>query len=218
MNNVVLPELMKFFSTYEGVVGQSRILASMATKMAAFEVSFLNAFSTESVLSNLTCVHSSSLIMYIPQIVQVFFVSSIAGGLIQGLSQFKTVGDVFRFLAATLPPQSEFFIQIILIDSVLILGLELVRTTALIKAGLRKCIGPRLTEKEREMPYMTCRPFSNPRDFLFPHIYSATTLHFMVLFVFTIIAPIMAYVTAFSFLVTGSWKSPSVLLHLSFNT
>jgi hypothetical protein len=55
MNNVVLPELMKLFSRYEGVVGQSRILAAMATKMAAFEVSFLNAFSTVSVLSNLTC-------------------------------------------------------------------------------------------------------------------------------------------------------------------
>jgi len=135
------------------------------------------------------------------QIIQTFFVASISGGLIEGLGQFQTVGDVFRFLAATLPPQSEFFIQLVLIDAVLVLGLEILRSTALIKAGLRRCIGPRLTEKERDSPYMSCRPLSNPRDFLFAHIYSAETLTFMVLFVFTLLAPIISYILAFAFLI-----------------
>jgi len=51
------------------------------------------------------------------------------------------------------------------------------------------------------MPWMSCRPLNNPRDFLFAHIYSAGTLHFMVLFVFTVLSPLISYVLAFAFFV-----------------
>lgn len=135
------------------------------------------------------------------QIIQTFFIASIAGSLIEAFENFNDVGDIFNFLALTLPPQSEFFIALVLIDAVLVLGLELLRTTALIKAGLRKCIGPRLTEKERNMPYMSCRPLNNPRDFLFAHVYSAESLHYMVLFVYTVLAPLVSYVMVFAFLI-----------------
>jgi Calcium-dependent channel, 7TM region, putative phosphate len=134
------------------------------------------------------------------QIVQTFFIASIAGSITEALSKVQTAGDVFRYLAITLPPQAVFFIQLVLISTVIGIGAELLRTTALMQSGLRKFLGPRVTHNERDMVWMGLRPLSNPRFCLFAQILAKINLFFMILFTFAVLAPFICFVMAFAFL------------------
>jgi hypothetical protein len=109
-----------------------------------------------------------------------------------------------EFLATSLPPQSTFFIQLIVINTVLGLGMELLRVMAVVQAWLRVCIGPNLTESEKNRTRIGLRPFSDPRDFLHARIFASTVLLFMVTFTYTMLSPITCYVLTFSFLVLGA--------------
>jgi len=95
------------------------------------------------------------------QIVQTFVIASIAGSITGGLSELQDGRDFFRFLAKTLPPQAVFFIQLVLIGTVIGVGTEVLRTTALVQATLRKILGPRLTKEERDTPWIGLRPLNN---------------------------------------------------------
>jgi len=75
------------------------------------------------------------------------------------------------------------------------------RLTALLQCNLRKFVGPRLTEDEKNTPYFGCRPLSNPRFFLLAIVSAKIVLFFMILFTFTVLAPLTCCVTAFAFLV-----------------
>jgi len=75
------------------------------------------------------------------------------------------------------------------------------RLTALVQCNLRKFMGPRLTDDEKNTPYFGCRPLSNPRYFLLAIISAKIVLFFMILFTFTVLAPLTCCVTAFAFLV-----------------
>jgi calcium permeable stress-gated cation channel len=89
--------------------------------------------------------------------------------------------------------------QLILIQTVIGLGCELLRTTALLQALLRSHLGPRVTEKERSLPFIGLRPLCNPRYFLHAQVLAGTTLRFMVLFSFAVLSPFVSYVLCFSF-------------------
>jgi hypothetical protein len=91
--------------------------------------------------------------------------------------------------------------QLILIQTVIGLGSELLRTTALFQALVRSHIGPRVTETDRHQVFLGLRPFSNPRYFLHAQILAGTTLRFMVLFTFSVLSPFVGYVLLFAFLV-----------------
>lgn len=96
--------------------------------------------------------------MYHCQLVQTFCVASLAGGVTSALAEVNEIGDIFRYLAKTLPPQSIYFMQLILIQTVIGLGSELLRTTALVQALLRSYIGPRVTETDRHQVFLRLRP------------------------------------------------------------
>jgi calcium permeable stress-gated cation channel len=81
------------------------------------------------------------------------------------------------------------------------LGSELLRTTALVQALLRKRLGPQLTEKDRNSPWIGLRPLCSPRSFLHAQVLASTSLSFMVLFTFLLLSPIISYILSFSFLV-----------------
>jgi calcium permeable stress-gated cation channel len=135
------------------------------------------------------------------QLVQTFFVASIAGSVTSALAEVNEVGDVFRFLAVTLPPQSIYFMQLILIQTVIGMGTELLRTTALLQAFFRNHIGPRVTEREKSLPFIGLRPLCSPRFFLHAQLLAGTTLRFMVLFTFAVLSPFISYILCFSFMV-----------------
>lgn len=126
--------------------------------------------------------------------------ASLTGSITSALAEIDQPGDVIRYLASTLPPQSVFFIQLILIQTVLGLGPELLRTTALIQALLRKRLGPRITEIDRSSPWLGLRPLCSPRDFLHAQVLAGISLAFMVLFTFVALSPFVSYVLVFYFL------------------
>lgn len=126
--------------------------------------------------------------------------ASLAGSITSTLSKVDRLSDIFLYLARTLPPQSIFFIQLTLISTVLGLGSELLRTTALVQAAFRQRLGPRLTAEDRQAPFCGLRPLGNPRFFLHAQVLANTTLHFMILYTFTVLSPIVSYVLLFSFL------------------
>jgi calcium permeable stress-gated cation channel len=142
------------------------------------------------------------LIYFAFQLIQTFFVASLAGSVTSALATVNEVGDVFRYLAKTLPPKSVYFMQLVLIQTVIGLGSELLRTTALIQAFFRSRIGPRVTEKDRSEPFIGLRPFCNPRYFLHAQSLAGICLRYMVLFTFAVLSPFVCYILLFSFVVT----------------
>ena len=139
------------------------------------------------------------------QIIQKFFVANISGSIVGALSQiFDNPADIVEWLAATLPPKSTFYIQLVLIATVIGLGYELLRLTAWVQAWLRGQLGPNLTEKEKSNTWKGLRPLADPRDFFHARVFADTTLYLMVAFVYTTIAPLTCYVLAFCFLVQGA--------------
>lgn len=103
-----------------------------------------------------------------------------------------------------MPPKSTFYIQLVLITTVIGLGNELLRITPWVQAWLRGRLGPNLTEKEKSTTWKGLRPLADPRDFFHAHVFADTVLYLMVAFVYTTIAPIICYVLAFCFLVQGA--------------
>jgi calcium permeable stress-gated cation channel len=85
-------------------------------------------------------------------------------------------------LAKSLPSQSTFFVQILLVKTFLGLGLELLRVTPLAIAGIRRQVGPRLTEKERNSAWFGLNPLAVPNEFEYAAVTSEAILYYMVLF------------------------------------
>jgi hypothetical protein len=102
-------------------------------------------------------------------------------------------------LATALPAQSAYFMQIISVQTFIGLGLELLRVTPLVIAYLRHKFGPNLTEKERDKSWMGLYPLSNPKEFEHAEVLAEMILYFMVTFVYSVMAPITAYILAFNF-------------------
>jgi hypothetical protein len=73
--------------------------------------------------------------------------------------------SIVDLLSTSLPAQATYFIQIIFVTTVFSCGMEILRVVPLLKAMLRRFLGPRLTERERQQPFLTLRPLSNPLDF-----------------------------------------------------
>lgn len=150
-----LPHLLKILSMYEGPVSGAKVEASTFTKLAAF------------------------------MIIQTFFVSALSGGLLEGLEILvQDPLKVIDFLGETLPAQSTYFMQIAFVDMCTVIIMENLRLFPLGTALLRRCIGPRLTEKERQTTYMGLRPLAEPCAFR--HAWNASqiaVLYFMVILV-----------------------------------
>jgi hypothetical protein len=72
---------------------------------------------------------------------------------------------IINLLATSLPAQSTYFIQILLVDTSISLSLELLRVSAVGQAIVRSFLGPSLTEDERETTWMGIRPLADPSEF-----------------------------------------------------
>ena len=72
------------------------------------------------------------------------------------------------YLAHTLPAQSTYFMQILVVTTTSYAAFELLRPIPLVLAALRTRIGPNLTEKERNKTFLGMRPLNNPPEF--PHV------------------------------------------------
>ena len=176
--NEALKVILEVFSMFEGPVSGAVVQSLLFTKLAAF------------------------------MIIQTFFVSALSGGVISELSRMvEQPGEIVNLLAVSLPGQSTFFIQIMLVDTFLTLGLELLRVTPIAIAIARKFIGPNLTQKERETTFIGIRPLADPREHEHADVLAGSVLYFMVYFVYATIAPISTFFMALGFLIMGMiWR------------
>jgi len=94
--------------------------------------------------------------------------------------------------------------QIVVSGLVILLASDLLRVTPIAMALLRRCIGPRLTQKERDQIYMYLRPLSQPAEFWFAYMLSQIILYFTILLVFAVISPITSFVLGFCFVFAQS--------------
>jgi hypothetical protein len=91
--NEVLKIILEWLSMFEGPISGAVVQASLFVKLAAF------------------------------MIIQTFFVSAISGGLLSTLSDLiEQPTEIINLLANSLPTQSTFFIQILLVDTFINMG------------------------------------------------------------------------------------------------
>jgi hypothetical protein len=100
------------------------------------------------------------------------------------------------------PPYS--FAQIVFVSVTLMVGLEILRVVPLVLAWIRTCVGPRLTEKERNTTFIGIRPLCDPLEFELSDTFSQLVLFFVVLLVYSVVAPITNFVMAFCFMYMGA--------------
>ena len=135
-------------------------------------------------------------------IIQTFFVSAISGGVFAALSDFSEDPlSIINVLANALPSQSTYFIQLLFVSTAVGVALmEALRVVPLVLAFVRGRIGPNLTEKERNTAFLGIRPLADPIEFPHAVVFSQAVLYFMVLFVYSVVAPITNYILGFCFL------------------
>lgn len=151
--NNLLPDIMGYFSQNEGPVSSSVLEVSKFVKLAAFGI------------------------------IQTFFVSAVSGSLVKELSNILDNPEkLIDLLANALPSQSTYFIQILLISTVLGQGLELLKVWQIGIASLRKVFGPKLTENERNRKWGFLRPLNDPKEFEYADVTSNTIFAFVVFF------------------------------------
>jgi p-aminobenzoyl-glutamate transporter AbgT len=86
--NMLLPEILREFSKFEGHIASSALEAALFVKLAAF------------------------------MIIQTFFVTAISGSIWGELSNIlKSPGEIMTLLGNSLPSQSTFFLQLICVST-----------------------------------------------------------------------------------------------------
>ena len=88
----------------------------------------------------------------------------------------------------------------IFVTTVVTCGMEMLRVVPLVKALIRKFVGPRLTKKERRRKFLLFRPLADPRDFEYADFASNLVLYFVVLLVYSVISPLTNYFVAICFM------------------
>jgi len=173
--NSLLKTILEYFSKLEGPISGALLQASTFGKLSAF------------------------------MIIQTFFVSAVSGSLISQLTEMaKHPEMIVQLLANSLPNQSVYFIQILLVQTCINLSLELLRVYPIGTAILRSFVGPRLTEKDRRQTFMGLRPLADPSEFDHAEVLSNIVLYFVVFFVYATLAPVTSIFIFIFFAVMGS--------------
>ena len=134
-------------------------------------------------------------------IIQNFFVASIGGASIKAYSEFTDITKVATLLGTSLPSQSTFHIQILLVNVFLSIGLELLGVSRIAVATIRKYVGPNLNEKERRSTWMGLAPMNNPAPFTHSLYQAWNVLYFQVIMVYSTIAPLSAFLMGLCFMI-----------------
>lgn len=195
--NALLPIILEIFSMLEGPVSGAVVEASLFTKLAYFMI--IQTFFVSAL---------SGSIMEVSIIIgcATFFWHTLAHILLQELAdlvenpQFE---KIINLLATSLPAQSTFFIQLIVVQTVISAAMETLRVIPLVKALLRKYIGPKLTKKERQKAFMGLQPLADPLPFEHADFTSNLVLYFIVVFVYSVMSPLTNYFVAFCFAYLG---------------
>ena len=166
----LLPIILTVYCKKEGHIGNAELDASLLTKISAF------------------------------MIIQIFFVQALSGSILAALNEIiEDWTKVVNLLATTVPQQVTSFIQYVQVRNFLGCSIELLRIARCAVAFLRKRVGPNLTEKERNKPWMGLLPMSEPEEIEYPLLFADMVLYFMINLVYSCIAPIMSYILLICF-------------------
>lgn len=108
--------------------------------------------------------------------------------------------ELIHILARSLPGQSGYFMQLLIVSTCFGSLIELFRVVPLVQSVLRANLGQRLTQKERNRSVGILRPLSNIDKIYFSRVQSRYLLYFMVMFVYSMISPLVNWFCVFLFL------------------
>lgn len=168
----ILPMILLSFAKLEGHIAETTLQASLFTKLAMFFI------------------------------VQIFFVQLISGSILSELQKMLDKPElIISLLGGTLPNQAGLFMQYAIVQTFLGLSIEALRISSVVVAWLRRKLGPNLTEKERNTPWMGLSPLSVPSEFAFAATQADQILFYVILFVYSVLAPISSFIMGFIFFV-----------------
>lgn len=172
----VLEIILGLLSSFDGPISGSVIDASFFTKLAWF------------------------------YIIQNFVVISLTGSIISELGNILGQPErIVGLLANSLPDQSTFFLQILLVDSFTSLGMELLR---LVDGGIG------LVKKLFHKKHV---PLQEPAPLQHGKTLASLVIYFMVFFVYVAIAPITSVFIGLLFLLMGvTWRHQFFYIYPSF--
>eukprot|EP00961_Rhodomonas_salina_P155403 2092716-Rhodomonas_salina.1 len=176
--NNFLPIILGWFCKLEGHIGENTLQASLFSKLTMF------------------------------MIIQTFFVSAIAGSLFDQIDELAKdpAGQTINILATSLPSQSVVFITYVLVKSTVGMADELLRFWVALYAGIRKLLGPNLTEDEKMQDRsflnetFVFSPLCNPGNMDYTALFSDMILMFIILFVYAVLSPLSCFFLVFAFL------------------
>uniref|UniRef100_A0A7S4JEF4 CSC1/OSCA1-like 7TM region domain-containing protein n=1 Tax=Odontella aurita TaxID=265563 RepID=A0A7S4JEF4_9STRA len=167
----LLPPILTAFAKREGHISETALSASLFSKLSIF------------------------------LLIQLFFVKMISGSIFDSLQDMiENPTDIPKFLAESVPKQATSFMQYVIVQTVLNLGFEIIRVGPIVTAWIRGKFGPNLTEKERETPWMGLTPISVAPEFDFADVQANLILYYMIMFVYSVLAPITIFVMGGAFL------------------
>jgi calcium permeable stress-gated cation channel len=167
---VILPMVLTVFARMEGHVAETAVRASLFAKLAFFKV------------------------------VQIFLVSAVSGSIFDVLRELTTNPGptIIDILGSKLPAQASYFMQLMIVQSSVNLGLELLRPTPCVLGWLRG-LGPSLTAKEREAQWMGMPPLSDPGSLDQPTLLSDVLLQLVIVLAYAALSPVTCFVMAVCF-------------------
>jgi hypothetical protein len=126
------------------------------------------------------------------QVLNVFLVTTIAGSIFDTIAMIVEKPEAaFEMLGNSLPRMSSFFITFVTIKTFLGLGLELVRTMALVQATIRYAFIPNPTLRTARSVVAGMRAIDDPGWFPFHKILAQDMLVVVVSVVFAVVAPLV---------------------------
>ncbi|CAK4898319.1 unnamed protein product [Aphanomyces euteiches] len=198
------PGLKKFFDDYPWMIQVFKQISPLGlavmTALAPIIMRFLSK--REGHASNALVNGSMFAKLIYFQTFQIFFVSVIAGSLIDSLAKvWKQPGLLVQMLGTSIPAQSTMFTTYLIVKIGIDLDLELLRVMPLILGLVYNIFAPKLTARERKSPFFGLLPATIAGDLdtggALPDYYLALLL----VITFCAIAPLLNYFAWFYFVV-----------------
>jgi len=126
------------------------------------------------------------------QVVNVFLVTTIAGSIFDTIAIIvENPEAAFEMLGNSLPRMSSFFITFVTIKTFLALGVEMVRTLAIVQATVRYLLFPNATLRTKRSVLLGMRAIDDPGWFPFHKILAQDMLVVVISVVFAVVAPLV---------------------------
>ncbi|RHY02054.1 hypothetical protein DYB25_011931, partial [Aphanomyces astaci] len=176
--NSLAPLLLRVVACTEGHASHNAIEASVFSKVVAF------------------------------QLVQTFFVASVAGSLSAIADKIQLIVQeplqVIPMLGRSIPGQSTLFVSFILVQTGLGLVLQLLRVVPIVSGGVYWLFSPNLTRREQSAPWWGLTPATVSTRFDFTTTLAQLFLVFVLVLTFAPLAPVVSVAGGIFFVVADT--------------